>query len=321
MSSPEWRPSTCLDVLRLRAQLLRRAREYFEATGVLEVETPALSSAGATDPHLCSFTTTGMGGVRYLHTSPEFPMKRLLAAGSGSIYQICHVFRDGESGRLHNPEFTLIEWYRVGYDHWALIADAEALLRTLLGNRCPAAAAERLSYGEAFQRYTGIDPHAATVAQLARCARAHGIGYRDDGANIDTWRDLLMTHLVEPCLGRVTLTFLYGYPASQAALARIDPGPPPVARRFEVYLEGLELGNGFHELADTTEWQRRVDRDLTERCARALPEIPVDNRLRAALDHGLPDCAGIAIGFDRVLMLAAGRSHLGEVLAFPETLA
>jgi lysyl-tRNA synthetase class 2 len=318
---PEWRPSACLDVLRLRAQLLRRAREYFEAAGVLEVDTPMLSSAGTTDPHLRSFTTTGTGGIRYLHTSPEFPMKRLLAAGSGSIYQICRVFRDGESGRLHNPEFTLIEWYRVGYDHWALIRDVETLLRTLLGTRCPTAVAECLSYGEAFQRYAGIDPHVATTTELARCAQNHGIGYHDDGAGIDTWRDLLMTHVVEPCLGHTALTFVYAYPASQAALARIDPGPPPLARRFEVYLEGLELGNGFHELADAAEWQRRVKRDLAERYARALPEIPVDNRLCAALDHGLPDCAGIAIGFDRVLMLAAGRSHLGEVLAFPETLA
>lgn len=315
-----WHPAAGLEVLRLRAQLLARARAYFQVVGVLEVETPALSSSGTTDPHILSLITVTARGTRYLHTSPEFPMKRLLAAGSGSIYQICHVFRDHETGRLHNPEFTLIEWYRTGLDHWGLMTEVEDFLRALLGRRCPDAPAERLSYQDAFLRHAGVDPLAADVTELSRCARGHGIGLELSG-DIDSWRDLLLTHVVEPNLGRERLTFLHGYPASQAALARVDQGPPATARRFEIYLSGIELGNGFHELADPHEWRRRADIERARRRTLGLPEIPLDTRLDAALTHGLPDCAGVAVGFDRIVMLAAGRERLDEVLAFPDSLA
>ena len=320
MGGIAWHPAAGLEVLRLQAQLLARTRAYFQTVGVLEVETPALSSSGTTDPHILSLATVTARGTRYLHTSPEFPMKRLLAAGSGSIYQICHVFRDQETGRLHNPEFTLIEWYRTGQDHWALMAEVEQLLRALLGGRCPETPAERLSYRDAFLRHAGVDPLAADIIELRRCAREHGIGL-DLAGDIDSWRDLLLTHVVEPNLGRDQLTFLYGYPASQAALARVDKGPPATARRFEIYLSGIELGNGFHELADPREWRRRADTEQACRRAQGLPEMPIDTRLDAALEHGLPDCAGVAVGFDRVVMLAAGRERLDEVLAFPDELA
>ncbi|MHB1951011.1 MAG: EF-P lysine aminoacylase EpmA [Acidiferrobacteraceae bacterium] len=316
MRNAAWRPAASLAVLRLRARLLARTRAYFEEAGVLEVETPVLSGSGTTDPRLVSLVTRTAQGIRYLHTSPEFPMKRLLAAGSESIYQICHVFRDNEAGRVHNPEFTLVEWYRTHQDHWALMTGVEELLRALLGNRLPEKPAERISYRDAFLTYAGIDPHVANVAEFTRCARSHGI-HIDLESDIDAWRDLVLTHVVEPNLGRDALTFLYGYPASQAALARVDPGPPPTARRFEVYLSGIELGNGFHELANAQEWRRRADLELASRKARGLPEIPLDTHLAAALEHGLPDCAGVAVGFDRIVMLAAGCDRLEDVLAFP----
>lgn len=323
MPGEDWRPSASLAALKLRAELLARVRAFFAARGVLEVETPILSSAGATDPHLQSVRTdhvqTPAGiGTLFLHTSPEFPMKRLLAAGVGSIYQICHVFRGGESGRRHNPEFTLLEWYRLDFDHHALMAEVSELVTELLAGRVTLAAVEKLPYGEAFERYAGIDAHRATGAQLAAVARERGIDV--EGLNlddVDAWRDLLLTHLVEPRLGRGRLTFLYDYPASQAALARVRPGDPPLASRFELYLNGVELANGFHELLDAGEQRSRFERDNMERGRLGWPTTPVDERLLNALVHGLPPCAGVALGIDRLLMLAMGAHSLDEVIAFP----
>jgi len=304
--------------------LLARIREFFVSAGVLEVETPVLSLAGTTDPAIQSFSTTYHGpgprhGSRlYLHTSPEFPMKRLLAAGAGSIYQICKVFRDGESGRRHNPEYTLLEWYRVGFDHTALMVEVEALLREVLRDLLPLAPARYWTYRELFMTYAGIDPFATSANEIRQALQAQGgcapSGLAED--EIDGWLDLLLTHVIEPALD-TGLVFVSEYPASQAALARLLPGEPPVAARFEVYLDGVELANGYHELTDAAEQFRRFERDNTRRGARHLAAIEPDRHLLAAMRSGLPDCAGVALGIDRLLMIAGGVSHIDEVLAFP----
>lgn len=242
-------------------------------------------------------------------------MKRLLAAGSGSIYQLGKVFRNGEAGRRHNPEFTLLEWYRPGFDLHALMDEMDALMASLLGTP----AAERLSYAEAFIRYAGIDPHAATAAELQRIASVEKFSESLSlaGDDRDGWLDLLLTHLVEPHLGKERPIFIFDYPPSQAALARIRPGNPPVAERFELYIDGIELANGYHELGDAREQRYRFEADRARRRDARLSDVPVDERLLAALEHGLPDCSGVALGVDRVLMIAAQARALDEVMAFP----
>jgi lysyl-tRNA synthetase class 2 len=321
----DWRPSASLDTLKHRARMLARIRAFFSERDILEVETPLLSQAATTDSHLASFSTQftgpgfGAGLPLFLHTSPEFPMKRLLAAGSGSIYQICKVFRDGEAGRLHNPEFTMIEWYRVGWDYHQLMDEVAALANAAGDGRFDATNVEKLSYREAFVRYGDIDPHSASVAALEDCARRHDVSIppgmpRD---NADPWRDLLLTHLIEPHLGQGQMTFLYDYPASQAALARVRNDAPPVGERFELYIEGVEIANGFHELGDAAEQRRRFTAERAQRQALTLPMVPADEKLLAALEHGLPACAGVALGFDRLAMLTLGAKKLDDVLAFP----
>jgi elongation factor P--(R)-beta-lysine ligase len=301
-----------------RARLLARVRAFFAERGVLEVETPVLSHATVTDVHLHSLQTriAGFSEPFYLQTSPEYAMKRLLSAGSGDIYQIARVFRDEESGRHHNPEFTLLEWYRTGFDHERLMDEVEQLLGELLGPRLDSPA-ERLSYREAFRRILDLDPFAADDAAVLDTARrlVHvDLGDHEREAALD----LLMGAIVGPALGVGRITFVTAYPANQAALARLIPGSsPPVAARFEAYVAGIELCNGFHELSDAAEQRRRFVADRAARRARGLPEPPIDERLLAALEAGIPDCAGVALGLDRVLMLAEGASDLAEVLAFP----
>lgn len=320
-TSPEWRPTATLENLRLRARVLAVIRAFFAERGVLEVETPILSCATATDPHLDSLATryTGPGAAAgqtlYLQTSPEFAMKRLLAAGSGPIYQLAKVFRNGESGRRHNPEFTLLEWYRPGFDPKALMDEVDALVASVLGTP----AAERLSYAEAFIRYAGIDPHAAATAELQRIASVENFSesLSLSGDDNDGWLDLLLTHLVEPHLGRERPAFIFDYPPSQAALARIRSGNPSVAERFELYIDGIELGNGYHELGDAHEQRRRFEADRARRRNAGLPDAPVDERLLAALEHGLPGCSGVALGVDRLIMIAARARTIDEVMAFP----
>jgi lysyl-tRNA synthetase class 2 len=313
-----------MDSLRLRARVLARVRDYFAQAGVLEVDTPVLSSAGATDPALHSFRTRyhGPGPLHgsslYLHTSPEFPMKRLLAAGSGSIYQVCKVFRDGESGRRHNPEFTLLEWYRVGFDHFDLMDDVESLLRSVLEGLVPLESVDHWTYRELFTEAAGVDPFTAPVDEMRACLQAHAIvppvGLSPDDR--DGWLDLLMTHIIEPRLGP-GLVFIRDYPASQAALARLRRGTPPVAARFEAYLNGVELANGYHELTDAAEQGRRFEQDNVRRVAQGLDPVVVDTRLLAALASGLPNCAGVALGIERLLTVAAGSDALDDVIAFP----
>lgn len=317
----EWRPSATLETIRARAVLLGRIRDHFQQAGVLEVETPACSRYGVTDPAIEGFTTRYTGPAApegwelYLQTSPEFPMKRLLAAGSGPIYQLCKVFRNGELGRRHNPEFTLLEWYRPGFDHHLLMDEVAALINRL-GER--PLAVEKLSYREVFERHLQLDPHTATLESLRR--RAIELGVPGAGElqldHRDGWLDLLLTHLVEPHLGRAGMTFLYDYPASQAALARVREESPPVAERFELYLGGVEIANGFHELTDAVEQRRRFLDDNRRRRESAMPEVPMDEALLAALASGLPDCAGVALGVDRLLMFLTGCDHIRQVLAF-----
>jgi elongation factor P--(R)-beta-lysine ligase len=323
-ASDDWRPTASRERLALRAALLARTRAFFAARHVMEVDTPALVNAAVTDPHIHSVSVDVAGGVQqpsvttpplFLHTSPEYAMKRLLAAGVGDIYQICHVARGFERSRIHNTEFTLVEWYRLGFDLPRLMDEVEVLVRELCtahpAVRYPA---ERLSYREVFRRHTTLDPLAATLPQL-RAAVEH-LGYRD-AATRDELLDLIMAAVIGPALGHEALTFIHGYPASQAALARLDPADPRTAQRFELYLGGVELANGFHELAKADEQRARFAQDLRERERRGLPLHPMDERLLAALAHGLPECSGVAVGFDRLLMLAAGAADIEEVLPFP----
>jgi lysyl-tRNA synthetase class 2 len=317
----DWRPSASLANLQARAKLLADIRRYFQQADVLEVETPACSFHASTDPVLESFRLdyTGPGAPKgrelYLHTSPEFPMKRLLAAGSGPIYQICKVFRNGERGRLHNPEFTMLEWYRPGFDHHRLMDEVADLVNSVLPESWPV---KQFTYAELFQRHLDIDPHRATVAELKVCAERQGIvGVSGlDLPERDAWLDLLLTHCIEPHLGRGSLCFVYDYPESQASLARIRLGEPAVAERFELYMEGVELANGFYELADAVEQLCRFEQDLAQRQAEGLSEVPMDEHLLSALKAGLPDCAGVALGIDRLLMQVVGAERLDEVLAF-----
>ena len=295
--------------------MLRAAREYFVATRALEVETPALSAAAVSDVHLASVTARACNQARFLHTSPEYAMKRLLAAGCGDIWQICKVYRDDESGRWHNPEFTLIEWYRVGIEHHSLMSDVERLIGAMLPPAKQFDRAERLSYREAVQLHAGVDAFVDPTAVLVARLESAGIEVpRNMGDERDACLDLIMSTLVGPALGRERLTFIYDYPASQAALAKVRGS---VASRFEAYLDGIELANGFHELADANEQRARFEQDQRERAKRGLPVNPVDERFLAALEHGLPECSGVALGFDRLVMCATDARHLDEVLTFP----
>ena len=317
----EWRPSAGTEAIRCRAELLGSVRAFFAERGVMEVETPALAACGATDTHLDSFSTryTGSGSaagrVAYLQTSPEYAMKRLLSAGCGPIYQICKAFRNGEAGRYHNPEFTLLEWYRPGFDYRALMAEVDELLRLVL--ETPAAAL--LSYAAVFEQHLRLDPHSATIAQLRACADGRGIVLSQSlGEDRDAWLTLLWTHLIEPglgCDGRPI--FVFDYPASQAMLARIRPGSPAVAERFEIYFDGVELANGFQELQDAAEQRQRFEENCRRRHSSGMVEMEVDDKLLEAIAHGLPFCSGVAMGLDRLLMLRMGARSLGEVLAFP----
>ena len=316
-SPDDWRPTASLDTLRLRAQLLGRARAYFEQTGALEVETPVLVRAAVTDVHLESLAVHRSDGTRvgYLHTSPEYAMKRLLCAGAPDLYQVARVFREGERGRRHNPEFTMIEWYRLGIDHLGLMRDVEALLRALLEPLRPLGATVHLTYAEAFESALRVDPLAAATDAIAAALHAAGLdvpaGLNGDR---DGLLDLGMSMCVAPGFAADRITFVRDFPASQAALARISG---PVAARFEAYWGGLELANGFHELGDADEQARRFAADAATRRARGQPSREADVRFLAALAAGLPACAGVALGFDRVVMIAAGAPAIDDVTAFP----
>ncbi len=311
---PDWRPAATIENLQLRAAMMAAARRFFAERGVMEVDTPVLSAAAASDLHIASLRsqlTLGKPRWRYLQSSPESAMKRLLAAGSGPIFQLARVFRDGEAGAQHNPEFLLLEWYRPGFDLASLMDEVAALVSALLGSDPPVA---RMSYRQAFVSHAGIDPFGASLDEIAELCRSEGFqSHLDDR---DAGLDLLLTRKVQPALPSGCV-FIHGYPADQSAQARIRPGDPPLAERFELFLDRIELANGYQELTDAGEQKARITADLERRRARALPEVPVDRHLLGALAHGLPDCAGVALGFDRLVALKAGVSDIREVMAFP----
>lgn len=317
MGTVDFAPGATPEQLVRRAAALAAVRAFFAERGVMEVDPPALVNAPVTDVNIHSARVELPGDTtrRYaLHTSPEYAMKRLLAAGLGDIYYLGHVYRGAERGRLHNPEFTLIEWYRRGATLAALMQEVAALVSRLTGRERPI---ERLSYRDAFLREAGFDPLAASHATLASHAARLGFDARAvDASDRDELLELIMGALVGPRLGRGRLTFVHGYPASQAALARLDPDDPRTALRFELYADGIELANGFDELSDAAEQRARFESDLRERRRRGLPVAPIDERFLAALDSGLPPCVGVAVGFDRLLMVAEQAERIDAVLPF-----
>ncbi|MGD9298233.1 MAG: EF-P lysine aminoacylase EpmA [Thiohalocapsa sp.] len=321
MTIHHWRPSASLAALKARGHLLAELRSFFSERGVLEVETPILSAASNLDPAIeplyLDADLTGAGAQRwYLQTSPEFPMKRLLAAGSGPIYQVCKVFRADERGRRHHPEFTMLEWYRPDFSLEELMDEVAALVCRLVGH--PELPMERIGYRDLFLGRMGLDPWRASEHELRSVSQARGIADANQlDLDTDGWLDLLLSHCLEPDLGRAGLTFVYDYPPSQAALARVEAGDPPTARRFEVYWQGMELANGFDELRDPQEQRRRFDQDGAARAAHGRPALPMDRHLLAAMETGLPACAGVALGLDRLLMCALDAEHIDAVLAFP----
>lgn len=313
-----WQPSATLTNLRQRAEIIKQIRDFFNNRNVLEVETPVMCHTSVTDPFIQSIPALFQAHPKekeqrhYLQTSPEYAMKRLLAAGSGAIYQITKAFRQGETGRFHNPEFSMLEWYRPDFDHHQLMDEMDELLQLVL----KMSAAERLSYGDLFQKYLHINPHNATLQELATCARKNNVAVAADITDKDTWLHLLMSHCIEPQLGAERPCFIYDFPASQAALARIQQTNPPVASRFEVYIKGIELANGFHELQDAKEQRKRFEKNLLARKELGLNELKIDEYFLAALAHGLPNCAGVALGIDRLIMIATGSNNICEVLSF-----
>ncbi|WP_240125185.1 EF-P lysine aminoacylase EpmA [Thermomonas alba] len=316
----DWPPTASVEALRLRASFNRLAREFFHARGVLEVETPVLSRAGNTEPNIASFAlefcgrTDGAPRTRWLRTSPEFALKRLLAAGIGDCYELGRVFRDGEAGGRHNPEFTMLEWYRVGWDHLRLLDETVALVREALALVGRTATLRVTTFRDLYRDRLGLDPFTADAGELH--AALGDVVIDPAGLNRDDWLDLLMTHRLQPAFDADTLLAVHDWPASQAALARIREGDPPVAERFELYLGSLELANGYHELLDAGEQRARFERDGRVRAARGLPAVPMDQALLAALANGLPECAGVALGVDRLLMALLRTDRIADVLAF-----
>lgn len=306
-------------MLKLRAKLLARLRRFFDERGFLEVETPILSADVVVDRHLDPFAVeVGQGASQrtmWLQTSPEFAMKRLLAAGGSAIYQVTHVFRQGEQGRLHNPEFTMAEWYRAGDD----LRAGMQLLGELCEEMLELGPAEPISYQAAFERHAGVNPHEADIESLADVLKERdrtppeSLGIDDR----DSWLDLVLVEIVEPELGQSRPQILHDYPASQAALARVRPGEPAVAERFELYVRGIELANGYHELLDPAVLRERNLANNQARISDGKQALPVESRLLAAMEAGLPSSSGVALGFDRLVMLAAGANSVAEVLPFP----
>jgi len=304
----DWRPSADAHALRARASLYRTIRQFFAERDVLEVETPLLAAHGVTDPHIQCIPVPGYG---HLQSSPEYHMKRLLAAGSGAIYQISRAFRDGEQGARHNPEFSLLEWYRPGYSLQALIDECIALLSPLL----PVNGVDQYRFREVFASVTGLDPLTASTQQLAAYAAKH-----DDLPELDkpALVDWLMATQVEPRLPGNRLSVVTDFPGWAAALANRfqDERGDEVAARFEIYAGGLELANGYNELLDAGEQRRRFEHDSQRRAAQGKPLMDADDKLLAALDAGLPPCSGVAIGLDRLLMLITGHERIDQVLTF-----
>jgi len=324
----QWKPSCDIEHLRLRATVLSAIRSFFEQRSVLEVETPLLCHATGTDPQLDFFSSyyhcvPDRKGTKdkemFLQTSPEFAMKRLLAAGSGSIFQICKAFRNGESGRFHNPEFSILEWYRVGFSLEQLMDEVAELLVQLMNPHCHIEPVQRFSYKELFEQVTGLNPLVFCQKSYARYASENAMSDAVSICENDhaMWLDLLFSYKVQAVLADQQISIVYGYPAVQSSLARINQHNPLIADRFEVFINGVEIGNGFFELSDAQEQEQRFDQEISARSTKGLPAVEKDNLFLAALQAGLPDCSGIALGLDRLLMVIANAGTLKDVMAFP----
>lgn len=317
----DWQPTASLEAIQVRARLLSKLRAFFAEKDILEVQTPVISHAGNTDPTIAPFLIQqceNSNAPAFLNTSPEFSMKRLLAAGYGSMYQITPAFRQEEQGSRHNSEFTLLEWYRLDYDHHALMGEVNALLRYVAEEFIKLERSQFYTYQDAMIKFADIDPFKTTISELSKVVEDAGIdvvGMED--ATTDDWLNLVMSQIVEKNLPQNCPVFIYDYPPSQAALARIRKGTHDVAERFELYINGMELANGFYELQDADEQAARFIKEQDIRKQKGMPGIPADANLIAALKQGLPDCAGVALGVDRLLMVLAGAKHINEVITFP----
>ncbi|MFM8285803.1 MAG: EF-P lysine aminoacylase EpmA [Planctomycetaceae bacterium] len=324
--SADCRPRATLATLQLRARLMALARAFFDARGYFEVDVPLLSADRVIDPHLQPFavlpaeSASARTDARYLQTSVEFGMKRLLAAGARQIYQLSHVFRADERGPRHNPEFTMLEWYATGTDHRDQMRLTEELVCALFAGASLTLSApfQVSTYREIFEQHAGINPFTATSQDLVNVARQHELAVPESlpAADRDGWLNLLLAFVIEPELGRNRPEFVVDYPPSQAALAQIRPGGTPVAERFELYFRGIELCNGYHELTDAVELRRRIEVESVRRAEEGLPALPASSRLLEAMEAGLPPCSGNALGFDRVVWQISGLPELADVLPF-----
>jgi len=316
-----WKPTADIQLLHLRAQLLTTIRAFFAQKSVLEVETPLLCSATGTDPQLDFFTSfyhcEPDNKEMFLQTSPEFAMKRLLAAGSGSIYQVCKAFRNAEVGRFHNPEFSILEWYRVGFTLDQLMDEVAELVAKV--NDRSLGLINKISYKDVFEQVTGLNPLIFNQKTYADYAIKNKIKDAVSlcGDDHSMWLDFIFSYKVQPSLENQMLCMVYGYPAIQSSLARINNSNPLVCDRFEVFVNGIEIGNGFFELSDAVEQEQRFDQENKDRERKGLRIIEKDEKFLAALRSGLPDCSGVAIGLDRLLMSISKTKSLGDVIAFP----
>jgi len=314
-----WQPTASLDTLKQAAHLRQLIRQFMDTAGVLEVSTPVLSHAATTDPALHSFELRAQGQTCYLHTSPEFAMKRLLAAHQHDIYQLVPVFRDAEHGHKHNPEFTMLEWYRIGFDHHQLMDSMEALLQDICtAFSKPWHQPQRKPYRELVEAELDSAMHTVSLDRIRQHFRQHERSFPHSDIGLDAALDLLMDTFVLPRFDSDRFTFITDYPASQAALARLamDEKGNAVASRFELYFGSLEVGNGYHELTDAQELQQRISRDTQTRVEQSLPSVTVDQHFIAAHSAGLPDCAGVAVGFERLLMSMSEVDGIDQAVAF-----
>lgn len=317
MQEKTWQPTATVENLRLRAQLIQKIRNFFQARNILEVETPQLAQYGVTDPYMPLIQADNpldkSHDQWFLQSSPEYAMKRLLSADSGSIFQICKAYRHGEVSRRHNPEFSMLEWYRIGFDDQQLMQEINDLLKELFNVDCI-----QKTYGEVFQDYLNINPYHASINELINCCKQH-LDFQMSSDNRDDWLNLLIAEVIEPQLPKETPCFITNYPASQAALAKIaycKNFNTPVAKRFELFWQGIELANGYHELTDYHELKQRLEQEEKTRTHLGHNKSKTDTYLIAAQQHGLPECAGVALGLDRLIMIACNAKSINEVISF-----
>ncbi|WP_267257162.1 elongation factor P--(R)-beta-lysine ligase [Coxiella endosymbiont of Ornithodoros maritimus] len=317
MTHSRWQPTASIENQRLRAQSLKNIRQFFAERKVMEVETPILSQHTVTDIYIDSFQTTYLNGKKkqnyYLQTSPEYAMKRLLSAGSGPIYQICKAFRNGESGSQHNPEFSILEWYRPNFSCHDLMDEMDELLQFILQSK----KASRITYEELFLKHLGINPHQTSLHQLQSLANQFSLENSNEYSDRNTLLQFLFSEHLEPKIGFDAPLFVYHFPATQAALSKINPQDPNIALRFEVYIQGMECANGFEELTNADEQRQRFLNDNKKRNQQNRPSINIEKRFLDALTHGLPPCAGVAVGLDRLIMMKSERKCIDDVINFP----